>query len=153
MRQPAQVLVVPFTVTNGELFLTILKRHDMDMWQWVAGGVEENESIQQAALRESQEELGFLCDDLKVITLESKCSIPKIYFDGYENWSKDIFTVTEHSFAIEIPANQKLSLSLEHTSHEIINYNELCNFHTWDSNRTAAWELHQRLLTTGVITR
>jgi dATP pyrophosphohydrolase len=123
------------------------------MWQWVAGGVEENESIQQAALRESKEELGIQCCDLKIMALESKCSIPKIYFDGNENWSKDTFTVTEHSFAIEIPTNKKLALSAEHTSHQIIKYDELCNFHTWDSNRTAAWELHQRLLTAGVIMR
>lgn len=52
MRQPKQVLVVSYAIYERELYLYLLKRKDIDYWQWVAGGVEENEAILSAAIRE-----------------------------------------------------------------------------------------------------
>ncbi|MBD2809862.1 NUDIX domain-containing protein [Xenorhabdus sp. Vera] len=153
MRLPAQVLVVPYQVKDGELLFTILKRRDMDMWQWIAGGVEENESIVDAALRESEEELGIHSSKLEIMPLESKCSIPKLYFEARKNWPDDIYTVTEHTFAVRMAPDSEISLSSEHSLYKIIKFSELENYNTWDSNRTAAWELHQRLLSMRLISR
>ena len=49
--------------------------------------------------------------------------------------------------------NRKLQLDDEHSAHELINYKELVNFKTGDSNRTAEWELYCRLLNKGFISR
>ncbi|MGG7445977.1 NUDIX hydrolase [Kosakonia oryzendophytica] len=153
MRFPAQVLVVPYQIINNELLLTILKRQDMDIWQWIAGGVEDNESFADAALRESEEELGIPSSKLELMHLDSKCSIPKSYFKASKNWPDDIYTITEHAFAVRFESHEDISLSAEHTTYKIIKFSELGRYNTWDSNRTAAWELHQRLLQMELICR
>jgi dihydroneopterin triphosphate diphosphatase len=153
MRLPAQVLVVPYQVKDGELFLAILKRQDMDIWQWIAGGVEDYETIADAALRESEEELGIPSKKLELMPLESKCSIPKVYFGASENWPSDIYTVTEHAFAVRMELGSIILLSPEHSLYQVIKFSELRNYNTWDSNRTAAWELQQRLLNIGIISK
>lgn len=146
MRQPKQVLVVPYTIYESELYLYLLKRKDMDYWQWVAGGVEENETLLSAAIRESSEELGIMFKTSDFIQLESACSIPRCYFNSDKVWEDFFYTVTEYSFAVRLSMNCKLNLSDEHSEVNIIKYSDLSKYHSWDSNRTAAWELNERFL-------
>lgn len=55
-RLPIQVLVIPYYRNkNGDLEYLILKRQDLKVWQWVAGGVEFGENSKIAAYRESCE--------------------------------------------------------------------------------------------------
>lgn len=42
-RAPYQVLVIPFDDTR-DLRVAVLRRADMDVWQFVAGGGEEGET-------------------------------------------------------------------------------------------------------------
>lgn len=151
MRAPKQVLVIPYLIDNFILKLFILKRSDLDVWQWVAGGVESDESTYDAAIRESTEELGIVCEGYKVIELETKCSIPKCHFKIQESAYEQFYTVTEYSYAIQIKEDDKIELSDEHYEYACITYEQLANIKTWDSNKTAAWELHQRLLDLNVI--
>ncbi|QZN94844.1 NUDIX hydrolase [Symbiopectobacterium purcellii] len=146
MRQPKQVLVVPYAIYESELYLYLLKRKDMDYWQWVAGGVEENETLLRAAMRESSEELGIMLKTSDLIPLESLCSIPRCYFNSDKEWGHDFYTVTEYSFAVRLPMNSQLNFSDEHSEVSLIKYSQLSKYHTWDSNRTAAWELNERFL-------
>lgn len=146
MREPKQVLVIPYLIDKNELYLYLLKRRDMDYWQWVAGGVEENETILSAAIRESSEELGVILKDSSFTQLESVCSIPRCYFRSDKAWNDDFYTVTEYAFAVRLSANSTINLSDEHTEFNIIKYSDLSKYNTWDSNRTAAWELKQRML-------
>ncbi|MGC0939098.1 NUDIX domain-containing protein [Pantoea agglomerans] len=125
----------------------------MNVWQWIAGGVEENETIRDAALREAKEEIGIQDENFELIELDSKCSIPKFYFKDMEEWPKDLYVITEHAFAIKLDVKSEIAISDEHCAHELINYKELVKFKTWDSNRTAAWELYCRLLNKGLISR
>lgn len=151
MRMPSQVLVLPYKIINLELYLIILKRNDMDVWQWIAGGVEENETIRDAALREAKEEIGIQDENFELTELDSKCSIPKFYFKDMEEWPKDLYVITEHAFAIKLDVKSEIAISDEHCDYKLINYKELVKFKTWDSNRTAAWELYFRLLNKGFI--
>ncbi|MBS4429244.1 NUDIX domain-containing protein [Pectobacterium punjabense] len=146
MREPKQVLIVPYSIDRDELYLYLLKRRDMDYWQWVAGGVEENETIWDAAIRESTEELGNVFKESDLIQLESICSIPRCYFDSDKEWSNDFYTVTEYAFAIRLSIDSKINLSCEHSKSTVIKYSELNKYNTWDSNRTAAWELNEKFL-------
>lgn len=146
MREPKQVLIIPYVIDSNELFLYILKRGDMDYWQWVAGGVEENETTLGAAVRESSEELGLTLTESSFTQLESTCSIPRCYFKSDSEWSDDFYTITEYSFAVKLSENQEISLSREHTEYNKIKYSDLDKYQTWDSNRTAAWELNKRML-------
>lgn len=151
MRTPKQVLVIPYFIEDSTLKLCILKRAVLDTWQWVAGGVEDNESIHDAAIRESSEELGICCQHYNLLKLETQCSIPKCYFYFQEYDCDDFYTITEHSFAIELKHGSDIKISAEHSECSFITYHQLKYLKTWDSNRIAAWELRQRLLDNNLI--
>lgn len=53
MRQPFQVLVIPFIKTEANYQFGVLHRTDADVWQFVAGGGEDEEAISETAKRES----------------------------------------------------------------------------------------------------
>ncbi len=55
---------VLFFNSKGELL--IVKPTYLDRWLWPGGGVEENETPFQAAIRESQEEISITPEDLKL---------------------------------------------------------------------------------------
>ncbi len=56
-RAKFQVLIIPFrTVGNGVPEFAITKRSDMDVWQFLSGGGEDDEIPLQAAKREANEE-------------------------------------------------------------------------------------------------
>ncbi|WP_421159441.1 NUDIX domain-containing protein [Aeromonas dhakensis] len=146
MRTAKQVLVIPYVIRDTMLQMVILKRADLDIWQWVAGGLEENEYVDEAARRECSEELGIACCDNPLLPLESHCTIPKSHFDLQGSAYEHLYTVTEYAFAIELKVSDKIALSEEHAEYLLITYPQLTDLKTWDSNKTAAWKLHQRLL-------
>lgn len=43
-RAPFQVLIIPYIVDKGEIKYGIFKRSDRDVWQFISGGGEENET-------------------------------------------------------------------------------------------------------------
>ena len=56
-RAKYQVLVIPYHVENGNVKYCIFKRNDMKVWQFIAGGGEdEDETIIISAKREAYEE-------------------------------------------------------------------------------------------------
>ena len=58
-RSPFQVIVIPYRIdANGQFQHLAFKRSDLDVWQWIAGGGEDDEKPQQTALREAFEEAG-----------------------------------------------------------------------------------------------
>ena len=54
-RKPIQVLVIPFRI-GPEPEFAVFHRSDEEMWQFIAGGVEDQEDAMQAARREAEEE-------------------------------------------------------------------------------------------------
>jgi len=72
-RAPFQVLVFPYRRrSESEFEYALLKRWDSGYWQAVAGGGEDNESILDAAKRETHEETGISQDSffLQLDTVE-----------------------------------------------------------------------------------
>ncbi len=141
MRQPFQVLVIPFRHTSTGFEFAVLKRKDENYWQFVAGGGENLETIIEAARRETQEEIGITGELLK---LDSMSNIPKNCFAESESWDKNIDKIPEHCFAIDA-TNLEITLSLEHTQIKWVSYEEACNLLKWDSNRKALHELNNKL--------
>jgi len=118
----------------------------MNKWQWVAGGVEQNEDVNDAAIREAEEELGIqITKKENLLRLESYCTMPRSIFDCEAYWPKTFYTVKEFSFALKLDNTTAISISDEHLQFKLIRYSDLVKFKTWDSNRTAAWELNERL--------
>ena len=123
MRQPFNILVFPFySDSNNKIKYAIFKRSDGDFWQGIAGGVEDEEGMLEAAKRESYEEAG-IKSDCEFINLDSIASVPSTIFDCHLSWGPNVYVVKETSFGVRV--NEKnLVISDEHTSFEWFTYEE-----------------------------
>jgi dATP pyrophosphohydrolase len=146
-RAPLQVLVLPFRyAADGNIEYAILRRRDhVDAcWQGVAGGVEQGESVEEAARREMWEEAGIPRGAL-LLRLDTMASVPASQFHERDLWGPDLYVVTEHTFGVRVGDGQAITLSDEHTEVRWEPYEEAAKLLMWDSNRTALWELNERL--------
>ena len=143
-RAAFQVLVIPFRVsTDGEPLYLLFKRADTDVWQWIAGGGEDDEEPEQAARREALEEAG-IPQDARLMRLDSVASIPAAHFADRHLWGDAVYVIPEFSFGVEVHG-EEVRLSVEHGACEWLDYEAARSRLEWDSNRTALWELHSRL--------
>ena len=144
-RAPFQVLVLPYRIVeNGEFEYCIFKRSDDNYWQGIAGGGEEGESPLDAAKREANEEAN-VPFTAKYSELDTKASIPVYHFAARDSWPKDLYIVNGYSFAVEYTGFDIL-LSSEHVEFKWVSFEEADSLLYWENNKTALWELHQRLL-------
>ena len=144
-RQPLQVLVIPFRASGGAGYqFAVFHRVDSSMWQFIAGGAEDGETAEQTARREATEEAG-IAEGSPLLPLESRASVPRTAFPAAEHWPKDLLVVPEYSFAVEV-RGQELELSHEHDRMRWLSFEDATLLLTWDSNRTALWELNERLM-------
>ena len=71
-----QVLVIPYCITDGQVRFCAFRRKDLDIWQFIAGGGEdEDASIIESARREAFEEAGIPVT-CSYSPLDTCCSIP-----------------------------------------------------------------------------
>jgi len=147
VRRPEQVLVLPFRRSNVGLEFAIFCRSDRrpPCWQGIAGGLEDEETPEKAARRELAEEAGIV-GPVRLIPLDSKASVPAFHFAARDEWGPDLYVVTEHSFGVETAPGAEIVLSTEHVEFRWLGYAEATETLEWDSNRTALWELNERLL-------
>ena len=145
MRAPFQILVIPFRRTAAEPEFAVLKRRDAQYWQFVAGGGEDDESPEQAAERETKEEIGIAANG-RLLQLDSVATVPKDCFAAADSWGQEADVIPEHCFAIDA-GDSALTLSGEHSEVRWVSYEEACALLKWDSNRNALWELNERLRT------
>lgn len=141
MRAPFQVLVVPFRMFGDRPEYLLMRRADLGVWQWVAGGGEDVETPLEAARRELEEETGYLQDPKE---LDSRSAIPVI--DVCESLAYGVKRpiLMEFAFAAEVPFTA-VRISEEHTEVAWLTYEEARSRLNWDSNRTALWETNFRI--------
>ena len=141
-RAPYQVLVIPFDDT-ADLRVAVLRRADMDAWQFVAGGGEEGETPLAAARREAMEEIGA---GGELYPLDSCCSVPAsvIRREARSHWPARTLVIPEYAFALRVQADG-LTLSHEHSSEVWASPEEAARLLRYDSNRTALAELTERI--------
>ena len=120
-----------------------MRRTDYLCWQGIAGGGEDSETPQEAAKREAFEEAG-LAATSHFTLLQSSCTVPVTFFRDSSRWDPALYVIPEHSFGVDC-TGQALTLSDEHDAVEWLPYAEASARFTYDSNRTALWELNQRL--------
>lgn len=143
MRKPIQVLIIPYRkLGNGNYEFCLFFREDLKVWQGIAGGVEDDETITQSAIREVVEESG-LSSNSRLIKLSSFTTMPSVNITGTK-WEEKTYIVYEYSFGVEA-TKQKISLSNEHLEYKWVIYDDAIKLLTWDSNKTALWELNERL--------
>jgi len=139
-----QILVLPYRRGTARAWeFAVFHRADQDVWQFVAGGAEEGESPEAAAQREVCEEAG-VPRSFPLRRLDSFASIPRSALPQGAHWPDTVRVVPEYAFAVDVgPA--PLALSGEHSDLRWLDYREALRLLHWDSNRTALWELNERL--------
>jgi dATP pyrophosphohydrolase len=139
-RAPQQVLVLPYR-RRATLEVAVLHRTDYDVWQFVSGGVEEGEVIEAAARREGMEEAGIV-QTASYRKLDAVAMLPACWFPAWATWPEHVLLVPEYSFAVE---TDTVTLSAEHDDVRWLGYADAIALLRFDSNRTALWELRERL--------
>ena len=143
MRAPYQVLAIPYRI-KPVIQYCVLHRSDIDQYQFVAGGGEDDEKPIEAAAREIYEETSVKA--VNIMPLTSRAYIPAnvISKKHREFWPVDTIVIPEYAFGFE--CSPEIILSDEHTGLEWMSYEEALSRLTWDSNKTALYELNCRLL-------
>lgn len=141
MRAPFQVLVFPFFKEGDKYLYAIFKRTDLNIWQAIAGGGEDNEDPITAAKREANEEAQ-INQESNFIRLSSMTTIPAKNIRGLQ-WN-EIVMIPEIAFGVEL-SDKNLNMSHEHTQYSWLEFSEALEKLKYDSNKSALWELNYRL--------
>lgn len=151
-RAPYQILVLPYRSTSaGEFEYAVFQRSDGGYWQFIAGGGEDDEMPLQAARRESWEEAR-IPSNCALIPLQSMCMVPVTNFSVV--WpplpsGEERYVIPEYAFAVD-GAGCEIVISSEHSTWAWLSYSAAVAILHFDSNRTALWELNQRLQSKGL---
>lgn len=143
-RAPFNVLVYPYrSVAEDQLEYALFKRADAEFWQGIAGGGEDEETPVEAARREIFEETD-LSPTASFLQLDTVASVPVTEFKDSHLWGKDVYVIPQYCFGVLVDGGG-LVLSHEHTAYQWFRYKAACRLLKYDSDKTALWELDQRL--------
>lgn len=146
MKRRAQNVHIYFfrQVHEGEYEYAVMQRmDDKNIYQGASGGVRNNESPQQAALRVATYEANVPAEN-PLFELTSKGYAPANIFGTHvEEWGSDVVVVPIYFFAM--PVNE-ISLSEQHTGVDWHPYAKAAQLFTFDSQKIGLWELNERLL-------
>lgn len=146
MRSEYNVLIIPYLLEDKGTKFCILKRTDMKIWQFPAGGGEDGETFQDSALRELSEETGRKTFSARITRLDSLASVSIDHFQELSHLvSQKKYVIPEYSFAYKME-NENIVLSSEHAAHKWVNYQEALDLLAFDLDKTALYELTQRFV-------
>lgn len=145
MRAPFQTLTILYKKENNETLYGIFLREKEKIWQFVSGGGEDKETPIQTVKREIWEETGLKVNEEDITKLDSRTTIPVVNIAKKFLWGENVYVVPEYTFAIELNKDTKIILSDEHEKMEWVNYNNAMKKLKYDSNKTALWEVNERL--------
>ncbi len=137
MRQPLSVLVYPVRPVEGRWEYLLLQRAPSPrlglarFWQGVTGGLEEGESLVQAARRELREETGLVPSKLEQI--EYSCSFP-VQDEWRQFYPPGTQEIVEHVFIAFIDGKQEPTLSREHEGWRWCSADEALELLTYPEN-------------------
>ena len=145
MRAPYQTLTILYKKENEQIKFAIFYRNSHPIWQFVSGGGEDNETPIETVVREIKEETSLIIDKNEIRQLDSRTTIPVLNITGKYTWGDSVFVVPEYTFAVELK-KYDIKLSNEHKEYKWVEYNEAMWKGRYDSNKTALWELNERLI-------
>ena len=143
MRAPYQILAIPYR-EKPVVQYCVLHRSDIDQYQFVAGGGEDDEKPIEAAVREIYEETAIKVAQIKQLTSMTYIPANVILKKHRDLWPVDTIVIPEYAFGFE--CDSEIVLSDEHTGLEWMSYDDVLAKLTWDSNKTALYELNCRLV-------
>ncbi len=146
MRAPYQILTILYKRENNRILYSIFYRNSHPIWQFISGGGENNEDPVETVIREINEETSLVVEKRNIEQLDSKTTIPVLNITGEYTWGPNVYVVPEYSYAIEIKGEYgNIQLSNEHKEYKWVEYDEALKKLKYDSNKTALWELNEKL--------
>ena len=146
MRAPYQILTILYKRENNKILYGIFYRNSHPIWQFISGGGENSETPLETVIREIKEETSLIVEKEKIEQLDSKTTIPVLNITGEYTWGTNVYVVPEYSYAIEIKGEDgNIQLSNEHKEYKWVEYEEALKKLKDDSNKTALWELNEKL--------
>ena len=144
VRRAQNVHIYFFRISqNGEPEFAVMQRSDDEnIYQGASGGVRDNETPEQAALRVASYEAG-VPGGVPLFRLTSMGYAPATIFGPPAEWGKDVVVVPIYFFAM--PAD-KIKVSEQHRDMRWHSYEEAFALFTYESQKTGLWELQERLL-------
>lgn len=139
MREPYQILSIPYRIIDGTPLFCIFHRSDSSYWQFIAGGGENGETPIEAAKRETIEEMGVEPKNIKQLTCIAYVPAEVVAESRRQHWNKNTYVIPEYSFAFECDSDP--TLSLEHIEYKWLTYDEARKLLKWDSNKVAMYEI------------
>lgn len=139
MREPYQILSIPYRIVDNKPLFCVFRRADSNYWQFIAGGGENGELPSQAAIRETIEEIGAEPKSIRQLTSITYVPAEVIAESRRQHWDKNTFVIPEYSFAFE--CDSEPMLSNEHTEYQWLTYSEARKLLKWDSNKVAIYEI------------
>lgn len=146
-RAPFQVLVIPYRRAGALFEFAIFGRCDDLSRQFIAGGGEDSEAPLEAAHREAREE-ACIPTDSRFVRLDTTASVPVTGFEDSRLWGESVYVIPEYCFGVDCTGHD-IAVSYEHTEFRWLPFQEASRILTYDSNRTALWELNQKLHSLG----
>lgn len=144
MRAAFKVLVLPYRpASDDDWEFAIFQRSDIGCWQGISAGGEDDETPLEAARRETFEEAGIPID-AAFLPLDTTASIRVTWFRESHRWGENRFVVPEHAFGV-LTDQEELNVSSEHPEVRWLPFADAESLLRFDSNRTALWELNQRI--------
>lgn len=142
-KRPISVLVILHDGLGNALLLE--RQGEKVLWQSVTGSIEENESLEAAALREVREETGIVLREQDL----HNCHMSTEY-DIYPQWRNryplGVARNTEHTFRAIIPADSTITLSQnEHKQYRWLPLTEAAQLVFSPSNQAALLRLAAEL--------
>jgi dATP pyrophosphohydrolase len=143
-RAPFQILVYPYRRTgDGQIEYALFERAREGFWQGIAGGGEGDEKPLEAAKRESYEEAG-IGPDSGFVPLDTVESVPVTEFRDSHLWGENVYVIPQYCFGVSA-GDLEIRISREHAQYRWVSYDEAYQLMKYDGNKTALWELNQRL--------
>ena len=121
-KTPISVLVL---IHTADLQVLLIERADKaGFWQSVTGSIEGDESLRDAAIRETQEETGLDANSY-ALTDWSLSHVYEIYPHWRHRYAPGVTQSTEHIFGLELPATLPVKLSpAEHVRYEWVDWRD-----------------------------
>ncbi len=120
MREPYQILSIPYRIVDGKTVFCIFRRTDSSYWQFIAGGGENGETPSQAAIRETIEEISVEPKNIQQLTCIAYVPAEVIAESKRRHWEENTVVIPEYTFAFECDCEP--TLSHEHTEYKWLPY-------------------------------
>ncbi|WP_241622769.1 dihydroneopterin triphosphate diphosphatase [Rosenbergiella australiborealis] len=139
-KHPVSVLVVIYA-RNTKRVLLLQRQDDAQFWQSVTGSLEQGELPSQAALREVQEETGFIYDPAHDCFIDCQTQITFEIFEQYRHrYAPGVTQNQEHWFSWGLES-EKMPHLTEHTAAQWLPWQQAAALTKSWSNRQAIEQL------------